>query len=186
MRIITETAELKAFASELERGPFAAIDTEFMRDQTYWPKLCLIQAAGPESAAIIDPLSKGLDLSPLYHLLAAKKVMKVFHAARRDIKSFSTRRASYPTAVRHADAAMVCGFGGFRLRTLVRKDHEIEIDRLRASPTGAAALSTSVSWNTRWPTSRICATSTTRSPGTCRRADARIGSKRRKRRSRTR
>jgi ribonuclease D len=73
MRIITETAELKGFVDELERGPFAAIDTEFMRDQTYWPKLCLIQAAGPESAAIIDPLAKGIDLTPLYHLLARKR-----------------------------------------------------------------------------------------------------------------
>ena len=78
MRIITETGDLAAFVTELERGPFAAIDTEFMRDQTYWPKLCLIQAAGPESAAIVDPLAKGIDLSPLYHLLGAKKTS---HAA---------------------------------------------------------------------------------------------------------
>ena len=73
MRIITETADLKAFVAELERGPFAAIDTEFMRDQTYWPKLCLIQAAGPEAAAIIDPLAKDIDLAPLYQLHGATR-----------------------------------------------------------------------------------------------------------------
>src|SRR5215213_2789742 len=88
MRIITETADLKAFAAELERGPYVAIDTEFMRDQTYWPKLCLIQAAGPEVEAIIDPLAPDIDLQPFYELLATKSVVKVFHAARQDIEIF--------------------------------------------------------------------------------------------------
>jgi ribonuclease D len=131
MRIITETAELKAFTEELERGPFAAIDTEFMRDQTYWPKLCLIQAAGPESAAIIDPLAKGIDLTPLYHLLAAKKVMKVFHAARQDVEIFHHQGKTIPEPLFDTQiAAMVCGFGeAASYETLVRKITRSEIDK---------------------------------------------------------
>src|SRR3954469_15871874 len=88
MRIITDTAALKALCAELQQGPYAAIDTEFMRDQTYWPKLCLIQAAGPEVEAIIDPLAEKLDLAPFFKVLASKKVMKVFHAARQDVEIF--------------------------------------------------------------------------------------------------
>jgi len=131
MRIITETADLKGFVAELERGPFAAIDTEFMRDQTYWPKLCLIQAAGPESAAIIDPLSKGIDLSPLHHLLASKKVMKVFHAARQDIEIFHHQGGVIPDPLFDTQiAAMVCGFGeAASYETLVRKITRSEIDK---------------------------------------------------------
>src|SRR4029453_13514109 len=94
-----------------ERGPFAAIDTEFMRDQTYWPKLCLIQAAGPETAGIIDPLAKGIDLTPLHHLLAMKKVMKVFHAARQDIEIFHHQGGVIPEPLFDTQiAAMGCGF----------------------------------------------------------------------------
>ena len=131
MRIITETADLKGFVAELESGPFAAIDTEFMRDQTYWPKLCLIQAAGPESAAIIDPLSKGMDLSPLHHLLATKKVMKVFHAARQDIEIFHHQAGVIPEPLFDTQiAAMVCGFGeAASYETLVRKITRSEIDK---------------------------------------------------------
>ena len=131
MRIITETAELKAFVADLERGPFAAIDTEFMRDQTYWPKLCLVQAAGPETAAIIDPLSKDIDLAPLYHLLANKKVMKVFHAARQDVEIFHHQAGVIPEPLFDTQiAAMVCGFGeAASYETLVRKITKAEIDK---------------------------------------------------------
>ena len=83
MQMITETSELGALCAELERGPYVALDTEFMRDQTYWPKLCLIQAAGTNIEAIIDPMAEGIHLSPFYKLLAAKKVVKVFHAGTR-------------------------------------------------------------------------------------------------------
>lgn len=131
MRIITETADLKGFVAELEHGPFAAMDTEFMRDQTYWPKLCLIQAAGPETAAIIDPLSKDIDLSPLHHLLAAKKVMKVFHAARQDIEIFHHQAGVIPEPLFDTQiAAMVCGFGeAASYETLVRRITRSEIDK---------------------------------------------------------
>ena len=131
MRIITETADLKAFVAELERGPFAAIDTEFMRDQTYWPKLCLIQAAGPDAAAIVDPLAKDIDLTPLYQLMAAKKVMKVFHAARQDIEIFHHQAGVIPEPLFDTQiAAMVCGFGeAASYETLVRKITKSEIDK---------------------------------------------------------
>jgi ribonuclease D len=131
MRIITETADLKAFVAELERGPFAAIDTEFMRDQTYWPKLCLIQAAGPDAAAIVDPLAKDIDLTPLYHLMGAKKVMKVFHAARQDIEIFHHQAGVIPEPLFDTQiAAMVCGFGeAASYETLVRKITKSEIDK---------------------------------------------------------
>jgi len=131
MRIITETVDLKAFVAELERGPFAAIDTEFMRDQTYWPKLCLIQAAGPDAAAIVDPLAKDIDLTPLYQLMAAKKVMKVFHAARQDIEIFHHQAGVIPEPLFDTQiAAMVCGFGeAASYETLVRKITKSEIDK---------------------------------------------------------
>ena len=131
MRIITETAELRAFTAELEKGPYVAIDTEFMRDQTYWPKLCLIQAAGAESAAIIDPFSNDLDLKPFHHLLAAKNVVKVFHAARQDIEIFHHQASVIPEPLFDTQiAAMVCGFGeAASYETLVRKITKAEIDK---------------------------------------------------------
>src|SRR5882672_11133871 len=131
MRIITETAELKAFSAELATGSYVAIDTEFMRDQTYWPKLCLIQAAGAESAAIIDPLSEALDLAPFHRLLAAKNVIKVFHAARQDVEIFFHQGNVIPEPLFDTQiAAMVCGFGeAASYETLVRKIAGSEIDK---------------------------------------------------------
>ncbi len=131
MRIITETAELKAFSAELATGSYVAIDTEFMRDQTYWPKLCLIQAAGAESAAIIDPLSDALDLAPFHRLLAAKNVIKVFHAARQDVEIFHHQGGVIPDPLFDTQiAAMVCGFGeAASYETLVRKITRAEIDK---------------------------------------------------------
>ena len=89
MRIVETTADLQQLVGELEAAPYIALDTEFMRDQTYWPKLCLMQVAargGP--AAIIDPLADGLDLAPIYGLIGKPDVVKVLHAARQDIEIF--------------------------------------------------------------------------------------------------
>jgi ribonuclease D len=131
MRIVTETAELKALAAELEQAPFVAIDTEFMRDQTYWPKLCLIQAAGPHVEAIIDPLAEGVDLAPFYRLLAAKSVVKVFHAARQDVEIFHHQGGVIPDPLFDTQiAAMVCGFGeSASYETLVRRLAKADIDK---------------------------------------------------------
>src|SRR5882762_7781012 len=131
MRIVTETADLKALALELGRGPYVAIDTEFMRDTTYWPKLCLIQAAGPEVEAIIDPLAKDIDLKPFYDLMAAKSVVKVFHAARQDIEIFYHQGGVIPDPLFDTQiAAMVCGFGeAASYETLTRKIAKSELDK---------------------------------------------------------
>ena len=131
MQMITETSELGALCAELERGPYVALDTEFMRDQTYWPKLCLIQAAGTNIEAIIDPMAEGIDLSPFYKLLAAKKVVKVFHAGRQDIEIFWHRANVIPEPLFDTQiAAMVCGFGeAASYETLVRRIAKAEVDK---------------------------------------------------------
>src|SRR5215472_11341681 len=81
--------ELDAFCKRLAQQPFIAVDTEFMRETTYWPRLCLIQAAGPDAAAVIDPLADGLDLKPFLALMADAKIEKVFHAGRQDVEIFN-------------------------------------------------------------------------------------------------
>lgn len=131
MRIITDSAALSAFCGELESGPYAAIDTEFMRDSTYWPKLCLLQAAGHQSEAIIDPLAPDIDLAPFYRLLATKSVMKVFHAARQDVEIFYHQGGVIPDPLFDTQiAAMVCGFGeAASYETLTRKIAKSELDK---------------------------------------------------------
>src|SRR5436189_2214135 len=131
MRIITDTAALEALSAELRQSPYVAIDTEFMRDQTYWPKLCLIQAAGTGVEAIIDPLAEGIDLKPFYELLAAKSVVKVFHAARQDIEIFHHQGGVIPEPLFDTQiAAMVCGFGeAASYETLVRRLTNAELDK---------------------------------------------------------
>lgn len=131
MRIITTTSDLAEFAAQAEKGSYVAIDTEFMRDQTYWPKLCLIQAAGPDAQAIIDPLVPDIDLKPFYRLLANVNIIKVFHAARQDIEIFHHQGGVIPEPFFDTQiAAMVCGFGeAASYETLVRKLAKAEIDK---------------------------------------------------------
>src|SRR6185312_2860171 len=88
MTMIAQTDELAAFCERQKSTPFITVDTEFMRDKTYWPQLCLVQVAGPEEAAAIDALAPGLDLAPLLDLMADRSVLKVFHAARQDVEIF--------------------------------------------------------------------------------------------------
>ena len=85
MTLIVDNAELARFCARQSTAPYIAIDTEFMRDRTYWPKLCLVQIAGPEETAAIDTLAPDLDLGPLFDLMADVNVVKVFHAARQDV-----------------------------------------------------------------------------------------------------
>jgi len=112
MTLITESAALAAFCLRQRQTEYVAIDTEFMRDKTYWPQLCLVQLAGPEEAAAIDTLAPGLDLAPLLDLLADPALLKVFHAARQDIEIFFHMTGRIPAPLVDTQvAAMVCGFG---------------------------------------------------------------------------
>jgi ribonuclease D len=112
MRLITKTADLATLCQELAAKDFAAVDTEFMRETTYWPKLCLIQAAAPGVEAVIDPLASGLDLQPLLELMADASVLKVFHAARQDLEIFQNLGEALPHPVFDTQiAAMAAGYG---------------------------------------------------------------------------
>jgi ribonuclease D len=113
MRLITKTGELAEFCAELAAQNYAAVDTEFMRETTYWPKLCLIQAAAPGAAeAVIDPLAPGLELEPFLALMANERVLKVFHAARQDLEIFMKLGGALPRSVFDTQiAAMACGYG---------------------------------------------------------------------------
>ncbi|WP_135077270.1 ribonuclease D [Terasakiella sp. SH-1] len=112
MQMITDTSTLAAFCDSLAGESFVTVDTEFMREKTYWPKLCLVQLGGSEEARCVDVLASGIDLTPLFDLLANPDVLKVFHAARQDVEIFvkltgQTPQPMFDTQV----AAMVCGFG---------------------------------------------------------------------------
>jgi len=112
MRVITTSAELKNFCAEIARRPFVAVDTEFMREKTYWPIVCLIQAAAEGSEAIIDPLAEGLDLSPFLEVLTDSAVTAVFHAARQDLEIFYKLIGEVPAPLFDTQiAAMACGYG---------------------------------------------------------------------------
>ena len=112
MTLITDNKELAAFAERAAQAEFVTVDTEFMRDKTYWPQLCLVQVAGPDEAAAIDSLAPDIDLQPLYDLLTDTRIVKVFHAARQDLEIFLNRAGQLPTPVFDTQvAAMVCGFG---------------------------------------------------------------------------
>jgi len=109
---ITDTARLAEFCARLSGAAYITVDTEFMRENTFWPVLCLVQVAGPDDAAAVDALADGIDLAPLYELLADARVLKVFHAGRQDLEIFHHRMGKVPAPVFDTQlAAMVCGFG---------------------------------------------------------------------------
>jgi ribonuclease D len=109
---ITTTDELAQFCASLAGTTYVTVDTEFMRETTYWPKVCLIQLAGPDEARVIDPLAVGLSLEPLFELLRNPKILKVFHAARQDLEIFTKLMGQVPAPLFDTQvAAMVCGFG---------------------------------------------------------------------------
>ncbi len=112
MTLITDSAGLAAFTRELEGAPYITVDTEFMRDNTFWPRLCLVQVAGPERAVAIDTLAPGMDLDPLIRIFRDPATVKVFHAARQDIEIFYHLSGAIPAPLFDTQvAAMVCGFG---------------------------------------------------------------------------
>jgi ribonuclease D len=130
MSPITTTAELSAFCARLAGQPFVAIDTEFMRETTYWPRLCLIQAAAPGVEAVIDPLAEGLDLAPLLAVMADTAIEKVFHAARQDVEIFNNLGV-IPTPLFDTQiAAMAAGFGEqIAYDALVRQMLRLDLDK---------------------------------------------------------
>ena len=112
MSLITDTAALAAFCGREARSKYLAVDTEFIRDKTYWPRLCLVQIAGAHDAVAVDALAPGIDLSPLLDLMTQSRVLKVFHAARQDVEIFYHLSNKVPSPIFDTQvAAMVCGFG---------------------------------------------------------------------------
>jgi ribonuclease D len=128
---ITTTEALAEFCGRQASHTFITVDTEFMRDKTYWPQLCLVQVAGPDEAAAIDALAPGIDLKPLTELMANPAVLKVFHAARQDLEIFFHMTGAVPTPIFDCQvAAMVCGFGdAVSYETLAGKLAGAKIDK---------------------------------------------------------
>jgi ribonuclease D len=131
MEPIADTAALAAFCGRLADSPYITIDTEFMRERTYWPQLCLVQVANATEAQAIDPLAPGIDLQPLFEVLENPKVLKVFHAARQDVEIFFHLAGKVPAPIFDTQvAAMVCGFGdAVSYETLAAKLAKARIDK---------------------------------------------------------
>ncbi|SOH93529.1 ribonuclease D [Monaibacterium marinum] len=132
---ITTTEALATFCAEAAKHPYVTVDTEFLRERTYYAQLCLVQIAypgtGPETAAIVDVLVDGLDLTPMFELMQDQSVVKVFHAARQDLEIFWQKSGALPVPLFDTQvAAMVCGFGeqvGYE--TLVRSICKAGLDK---------------------------------------------------------
>jgi ribonuclease D len=131
MTLLTTTEQLTAFCDSLRGAEYVTIDTEFLREKTFWPQLCLVQLAGPKQAVAIDPLSDDMDLAPLYALLEDPTILKVFHAARQDVEIFHHLTGRVPTPMFDTQvAAMVCGFGeSVGYETLVTKLVGARVDK---------------------------------------------------------
>lgn len=135
MRTLTTTADLAAFCEEAAQHPFVTVDTEFLRERTYYSKLCLVQLAMPgtddSNGVLVDPLADGISMAPLYKLFRDTSVVKVFHAARQDLEIFFVDDEVFPEPLFDTQvAAMVCGFGeqvGYE--TLVRKICHTGVDK---------------------------------------------------------
>lgn len=130
MTPITTTAELAAFCDRLRGQSFVAVDTEFMRETTYWPKLCLIQAATATDEAVIDPMADGMDLEPFLDIMRDESILKVFHAARQDVEIFNNLKAMPRPLFDTQVAGMAAGFGEqIAYDALVRQMLKIELDK---------------------------------------------------------
>jgi len=131
MELTTSTDALAQFCKRAAKFDFVTVDTEFLRETTYWPKLCLLQAATPEEAILVDPLADGLSLQPFFDLLASSKIVKVFHAARQDIEIFVKLSGAVPKNVFDTQiAASVCGFGdSVSYDNLVRSVTGVDLDK---------------------------------------------------------
>jgi ribonuclease D len=131
MTLIADSAELAAFCTRQRGAEFITVDTEFMRERTYWPVLCLVQVGGPSEAVAIDALAPEIDLAPLLALMNDDATLKVFHAARQDLEIFFHLSGAVPQPLFDTQvAAMVCGFGdSASYETLVRKLAGASLDK---------------------------------------------------------
>ena len=131
MQTITTTNDLITACQRLSQQDFITVDTEFMREHTFWPKLCLIQIASPAEQLIIDPLESNLDLGAFYSLMENQTVIKVFHAARQDIEIVFHQSRNIPKPIFDTQvAAMVCGFGdSVSYSALVKKITKYDLDK---------------------------------------------------------
>jgi ribonuclease D len=131
MSLITDSAALAQFCERQKGADYIAVDTEFMRERTYWPVLCVVQVAGPEDAVAIDALAPGIDLAPLLALMCDTATLKLFHAARQDLEIFYHLSGAVPQPLFDTQiAAMVCGFGdSVSYETLVRKLAGAQLDK---------------------------------------------------------
>jgi ribonuclease D len=135
MKTITTTHDLAEFCNRAAQAPYVTVDTEFLRERTYYSKLCLVQLAIPgksdADAVLVDPLADGISLDPLYDLFRNENVVKVFHAARQDLEIFYVDAKVIPTPLFDTQvAAMVCGFGDqVGYETLVRKIAKQSLDK---------------------------------------------------------
>src|SRR5437763_3987215 len=131
MSLITDTDALARFCAARQGAEFVTVDTEFMRERTFWPILCVVQVAGPEEAVAIDALAPGLDLAPLLALMADPAILKVFHAARQDLEIFFQLSGQIPHPIFDTQiAAMVCGFGdAASYETLVKRLAGASLDK---------------------------------------------------------
>jgi ribonuclease D len=112
MSLITTSRELADVCRRIAQHPFVTVDTEFLRETSFWPKLCVVQIASPEEAVAVDALAEGLDLAPFFDLMADPKLLKVFHAARQDVEIIWNLARLVPAPLFDTQvAAMVCGFG---------------------------------------------------------------------------
>src|SRR5712691_2488327 len=112
MDLITTTEELGQVCARMARHPFVTIDTEFLRETTYYPLLCVAQIASPDEAVVVDALAAGIDLEPLFALMTNEAVVKVFHAARQDIEIVWNMAKKIPHPIFDSQvAAMVLGYG---------------------------------------------------------------------------
>ncbi len=129
--MITNTADLAKACEQLAKSDFVTVDTEFIRETTFWPELCLIQVAGPDGEYIIDPLAKDIDLAPFFALMENAAVIKVFHAARQDLEIIFHLSNIIPHPLFDTQvAAMVCGFGdSVSYDQLVQKTKGVHIDK---------------------------------------------------------
>jgi ribonuclease D len=112
MHLVTSTSDLAQICQRLVTAEFITVDTEFMREQTFWPELCLVQIASDTVEAVVDPLAAGIELAPFYELMANPGVTKVFHAARQDIEIMYSEAGLIPAPIFDTQvAASVCGYG---------------------------------------------------------------------------